>query len=111
MLRPIAAICIALLAWSACETPARAGQEPRRGEETVHEVCSACHAAGLMGAPQIGNAAAWSARLSAAGSIDGLLASAAHGKNAMPPRGGDSGLSDAELRAAIEAMLAASGVR
>jgi cytochrome c5 len=86
---------------------ARAAQS---GEETVEEVCSACHGSGLLGAPQIGNGAAWSARLKAAGSVDGLLASASNGKNNMPPRGGASDLSDAELRAAIEYMLASSGV-
>jgi cytochrome c5 len=81
------------------------------GEQTVQEVCSACHGAGLLGAPQIGNGAAWSARLKEAGSVDGLLAVAASGRNNMPPRGGESSLSDAELRAAIEYMLARSGVR
>jgi cytochrome c5 len=108
MLRPVSALFV--LAALACAT-ARAAEAPRSGEQTVRQVCSACHGAGLFGAPRIGNAQAWSARLRAAGSVDGLLASAANGKNSMPPRGGDAELSDAELRAAIESMLAQSGVR
>ncbi len=107
MLRPLAF----LVALSLAAAPARAAEAPHSGEQTVRQVCSACHGSGLLGAPRIGNAQAWSARLRAAGSVDALLASAARGKNSMPPRGGVAELSDAELRAAIESMLAQSGVR
>ncbi|HZR36486.1 MAG TPA: c-type cytochrome [Nevskia sp.] len=108
MLRPVSALLVlSVLAGGAAD----AADAPRPGDQTVRQVCSACHRAGLFGAPRIGNAEAWSARLRAAGSVDGLLASAANGKNSMPPRGGVAELSDAELRAAIESMLAQSGVR
>jgi len=108
MLRPVSVLtALAVLAGAAAD----AAETPRSGEQTVRQICSACHGAGLFGAPRIGNADAWSARLRAAGSVDGLLASAANGKNSMPPRGGAAELSDAELRAAIESMLAQSGVR
>ncbi len=109
MLRPfvVLAACAAVLPSAAIF----ADDASRPGDQTVSEVCSVCHGAGLLGAPQIGNGAAWSARLRAAGSIDGLLASATNGKNNMPPRGGESDLSDADLRAAIQYMLAQSGVR
>ena len=100
-------MCSLPLLWQAA---AQAGEVPRSGADTVQQVCSACHGAGLFGAPQIGNRSAWSARLQEAGSVDGLLAVAASGRNNMPPRGGESELSDAELRAAIEYMLAQSGV-
>ncbi|MDR3416322.1 MAG: c-type cytochrome [Nevskia sp.] len=107
MLRfPALILCTSLF----CSTPAGAAGMAQPGDQTVREVCSGCHGSGLLGAPQIGNGAAWSARLKAAGSVDGLLASAENGKNNMPPRGGVPDLSDAELRAAIEFMLASSGI-
>lgn len=109
MLRPFVVLAACAAVFS---SPAIFAEDaPRPGDQTVSEVCSVCHGAGLLGAPQIGNGAAWSARLRAAGSIDGLLASATNGKNNMPPRGGESDLSDADLRAAIQYMLAQSGVR
>ena len=37
--------------------------------------------------------------------IDGLVKSAITGKGAMPPRGGGAGLSDEQLKAAIEFMM------
>lgn len=89
---------------------APAAHAPLSGEQVVGSVCSGCHTAGMLGAPKIGDKAAWSGRLKAAGGIDGLLASAAKGKNSMPPRGGNPDLSDDELKAAIQQMLKQTGV-
>jgi len=80
------------------------------GEKLVAQVCSVCHGAGLMGAPRIGNTADWQTRLKAAGSVDALVESAEHGKGNMPPRGGMPSLTDNDLKAAIEVMLAKSKV-
>lgn len=73
------------------------------GEALYKQACQVCHAAGVAGAPKLGDKAAWSARLSTG--IDALHASVIKGKGAMPPRGG-SQASDAELRAAVEFMTA-----
>ena len=89
---------------------APAAHAPLSGEQVVAQVCSACHGAGMLGAPKIGDKAAWGGRLKAAGGIDGLLASAGKGKGSMPPRGGNPDLSDAELKAAIQQMLKQTGV-
>lgn len=75
------------------------------GEALYKQACQACHAAGVAGAPKLGDKAAWAARLPAG--IDALYTSVAKGKGAMPPRGG-SQASDAELRAAVEFMAAAA---
>lgn len=75
------------------------------GDEVVAQVCSACHQAGMLGAPKIGDAGAWGGRKQAAGGIDGLVRSALNGKNAMPPRGGRTDLSDDEIKAAVQTML------
>ena len=37
---------------------------------------------------------------------DALVSSAIHGLNAMPPKGGRTDLSDAEIKAAVEYMMA-----
>ena len=63
----------------------------------------ACHAAGVAGAPKFGDKAAWAPFI--ATGIDEMLKVAIAGKGAMPPRGASTA-SDAELRAAIEYMVA-----
>jgi cytochrome c5 len=81
-----------------------AGVSAASGDQVVQQVCSACHGAGLLGAPKMHDHQAWQARLSAAGGVDGLVASATRGKNQMPPRGGQPGLTDQQLRQAIDVM-------
>lgn len=75
------------------------------GEQVVQRACASCHNTGMLGAPKTGDKGAWGARLTAAGGMNGLVASAIKGKNAMPPRGGDSDLSDDEVRAAVELLV------
>jgi cytochrome c5 len=82
---------------------------PKSGADVAAAACNSCHVAGVLGAPKIGDKAAWSQRLGAEGGIDGLTASAIKGKGGMPPKGGAM-VSDAEIRAAVEHMLAESGV-
>jgi len=89
---------------------AAAPHAPMSGEQVVSGTCGACHGSGVLGAPKIGDKAAWGARVKAAGGVDGLVASAAKGKNSMPPRGGNPDLSNDELKAAIEHMLKQTGV-
>jgi cytochrome c5 len=89
---------------------APAAHAPMSGEQIVGSVCSACHGSGMLGAPKIGDKAAWSGRLKAAGGIDGLVGSAAKGKGSMPARGGNPDLSNDELKAAIQQMLKQTGV-
>jgi cytochrome c5 len=108
-----AGAAVILLALEAMALPVRAigaDAAARPGDQTVARVCSNCHEEGLLGAPRIGDRAAWTARLSAAGSVEQLAQSAAHGKGNMPPRGGQSALTDDDLTAAIRYMLNRSGV-
>ena len=62
-----------------------AGQA-RDGETIYNTVCTACHAAGLLGAPKTGDKAAWATRIAAG--FNAMLKNASNGKGAMPPRGG-----------------------
>ena len=81
---------------------AQASREPMSGEQVYTKVCSGCHAAGVLNAPKFGDKAAWSGRLAKEGGLEGLVKKAISGINAMPPRGGDTSLSDAEVHAAVE---------
>jgi cytochrome c5 len=83
---------------------------PLKAEEVVAQACAGCHNAGTLGAPKIGDKAAWQARSSAQGGVDGLTASAIKGKNNMPARGGNAELTDEEIKAAVEKMLKDTGV-
>ncbi len=71
----------------------------RTGEQVYQAQCSACHAAGTLGAPKLGDAAAWGPRL--AQGAEALAHSAIAGKGQMPPQGGGDA-SDVEIaRAAV----------
>lgn len=85
-------------------------REPMSGEQVNAKLCGGCHLAGVLGAPKEGDKAAWSARRSAAGGLDGLVASAIKGKGAMPPKGGDPSLTDDEIKAAVEYILKHAGL-
>jgi cytochrome c5 len=92
---------------STSDAPA-AGAAGRGGKEIYDAVCTSCHATGVLDSPKFGDKAAWEAR--AAGGLDALVASAAKGKGAMPAKGGDPSLSDAELRAVVLYMTKESGL-
>jgi cytochrome c5 len=95
---PAAAAPAAGPAAVAAAAPAAGG-----GEALYKQTCAVCHAAGVAGAPKLGDKAAWAARVGLG--LDGLTASAIKGKNAMPPKGGSTA-SDADIKAAVGYMLA-----
>ncbi|HET9653094.1 MAG TPA: c-type cytochrome [Usitatibacter sp.] len=76
------------------------------GKKTYDGVCVACHAAGVAGAPKFGDKAAWAPRLKAG--KDSLYNSALKGKGAMPAKGGNAGLPDADVKAAVDYMVSAA---
>ena len=75
------------------------------GETLYKQACQVCHAAGVAGAPKLGDKDAWAPRI--ATGIDAMYTTSVNGKGAMPARGGTSA-SDADLRAAVEYMASAS---
>ncbi len=81
-----------------------AGAAPRDGATLYKTVCIACHAAGVAGAPKVGDKAAWAPRI--AQGIPALIHSVTVGKNAMPPRAGNSSLTDEEIKLAVEYIVA-----
>ena len=76
------------------------------GKPTYDSVCAVCHAAGVAGAPKLGDKAAWAPRIKSG--VDALHAAALKGKGAMPPKGGNPSLSDADVKAAVDYMVAAA---
>jgi cytochrome c5 len=89
----------------AAPAPTAAGAKPD-GKKVFDSTCSACHAAGLVGAPKLGDKAAWAPRV--AQGINALYNSALHGKGAMPPKGGNSTLSDTDVKAGVDYMVSAA---
>lgn len=77
------------------------------GEGTYKSACSACHSAGVAGAPKSGDKAAWSPRI--AQGKDTLYKHALAGfqgkAGVMPAKGGNPTLSDADVKAAVDYMI------
>ncbi len=73
------------------------------GEQVYNGLCMTCHDAGVADAP-IPGSDQMAQRLIEKG-IETLVTNAINGINVMPPRGGDPGLTDEQIRAAVEFML------
>jgi cytochrome c5 len=71
------------------------------GELVYNNVCSACHNAGVAGAPIPGS----TMNERADKGLDTLVHNAINGLNVMPPRGGNPDLTDEQVQAAVEYML------
>ena len=78
------------------------------GPQVYNSACLACHGAGIAGAPILGDVEAWAARI-AQGS-DVLYDHAINGYTGelgyMPAKGGRTDLSDEEVAAAVDYMVA-----
>ena len=97
------AVAVASAPATADATGYAAGDAVADGEVVYAGLCKACHEAGVAGAP-IAKSEQMAARLDEKG-LDMLVSNALNGLNAMPPRGGNPTLTDAQIRAAVEFML------
>ncbi|WMD18846.1 c-type cytochrome [Achromobacter seleniivolatilans] len=79
----------------------------KTGEQVFAAVCTACHTAGIAGAPKMGDNAAWAPFIQAG--YDTMLNVALHGKGGMPAKGGNPTLSDFEVARAVVYMANKSG--
>ena len=103
---PTAVIATAPVVAAVAAAPVAAVKVVANAGETLYkQACSACHVAGVAGAPKSGDKAAWAPRIKTG--IDAMTASVIKGKGAMPARGGSAG-SDADIRAAVEYMANAA---
>ena len=79
-----------------------AANVPSTGEAGFSQVCSACHTAGINGAPKIGDHAAWGPRI--AQGKETLYKDAIGGKGNMPAKGGTT-WPDATIRMTVDYMV------
>lgn len=80
------------------------------GKGTYDSACAACHAAGVAGAPKLGDKAEWGTRI-AQGNAK-LYEHAIKGyqgkKGFMPAKGGNAALKDDAVKAAVDFMVSKS---
>ena len=78
------------------------------GEDVYNAACMACHAAGIAGAPKVGEQMAWASRI--AKGMDALYDSGINGVagTGMIARGGCADCSDDEIRLAVDFMVEGS---
>ncbi len=88
---------------------ANAPKVEKSGQEVFDAVCTTCHTPGALGAPKYGNKGDWAPRI--AQGYDTLIKHATEGLRQMPPRGGDSDLSDVEVARAVAYMADAAGAK
>ena len=80
----------------------------KTGEQVFQAQCTACHTSGAVGAPKLGDEAAWAPRVKTG--YDALIASALKGKGNMPPQGGGDA-TDFEIGRAVVFMANKSGAK
>ena len=85
---------------------AAAAPAANAGKALYESACMACHAAGVANAPKLGDKAAWAPRVKTG--MDTLYTSVIKGKGAMPPKGTAMAASDADIKAAVDYMVAAA---
>ncbi|MDE0920793.1 MAG: c-type cytochrome [Arenicellales bacterium] len=80
------------------------------GKKIYNGMCVACHGAGIAGAPRVGDKGAWAERIDKGAST--LYANAINGvqgsSGVMPAKGGNPALSDDEIKAVVDYMVAQS---
>lgn len=84
---------------------------PAGGEKVFKSTCAMCHQTGAAGAPVLGSKADWEARTAQGKEV--LYKHALEGftgeKGMMPAKGGNSSLSDADVKAAVDYMVSKAG--
>ncbi|NOZ11869.1 MAG: cytochrome c5 family protein [Gammaproteobacteria bacterium] len=101
---------LSISAAAAMDTLIPAANAAADGKGTFDASCAACHGSGVAGAPKLGDKAAWKARI--AQGNDTLYKHAIKGyqgkKGFMPAKGGNASLADADVKAAVDYMVAQS---
>ena len=80
---------------------------PKSGEETFQQVCSACHGAGIAGAPKAGDKGAWGPRIAKGKEVlyDHAIKGFQGSSGVMPAKGGRADLTDNLVKAAVDHMV------
>lgn len=91
---------------TAAAAPA-AKPDPAKGKAVFEANCAVCHATGVAGAPKVGDKAAWGDRIKQG--YPTLFNHALNGIRAMPAKGGNAGLADADLANAVGYLFTQAG--
>ncbi len=98
------------VAAAASAAPAAPAANSEAGKSAYNKTCALCHGAGVAGAPKPGDKADWGPRI--AQGKDTLYKHALEGfngaKGSMPARGGNSSMSDDDVKAAVDHMVGLS---
>lgn len=84
-----------------------AAAAPPNGGMIYQTYCAICHKLGMNAAPKYGNKALWKKRIEQG--RETMYKHAIEGLRGMPPRGGFSNLTDAEVKAGVDYMVRGSG--
>jgi cytochrome c5 len=84
-----------------------APKQLQSGEDVYKGTCTNCHAAGLAGAPKVGDKGAWGPRIGQG--YDTLLSHALKGFKGMPAKGNNAELDDIEVARALVFMANQAG--
>jgi cytochrome c5 len=78
------------------------------GKKVYDTACTACHTAGIAGAPKSGDKAAWGPRIAQGANVlyDHAIKGFQGKAGLMPAKGGNTSLSDADVKAAVDYMVA-----
>ena len=91
---------------AAATAPVSAAGGANKGKAIYDASCAACHGSGVAGAPKLGDKLAWAPRIKAGSAA--LYNSTLKGKNAMPAKGGNASLTDADVKAVVDYMVSQS---
>ena len=101
-----AAFCVLFVA-SMGSTAMAAKYNVAAGKKVYDVSCSSCHKTGMMGAPKLGDKAAWASRMSQG--VDKMASKSVAGfkgaKGMMPAKGGNLKLTNAEVGNAVAYMV------
>lgn len=103
-IKPVGSLCVAGEECAAGGGAAAVASGPRNGEQVYNTYCTACHTAGVLGAPKKGDKATWDKRLADSGSYQTILNNAINGIRSMPANGTCGDCSSDEISGAIEYM-------
>ena len=97
-------LCLGIV--SSMTAIADAAKAGRTGKQVYEAFCNACHGTGAAGAPKFGDKV-W-VQMEKKEGLKELVKAAIKGEKAMPPRGGCTECTDAEIRAAVQYMIDAA---
>jgi cytochrome c5 len=111
---PAAAAPVTATPTAAAPTPAAPAAAPAvvsadAGKKVFDTACVACHGTGIAGAPKLADKAAWAPRIKQPAPVlyDHAIKGFQGKAGVMPPKGG-AAVSDAEVKAAVDYMIAAA---